>query len=140
MTAPNSWSERSGGAAGYDAVIMDPPFLWPGPFRGDLELEENLYPFVKLVAGVLSDRPLFFRINSYTTGLAPSVLGPIFWRPCSPIVTAATPSATNWVCRWRRAGSSSPVALLTDGRRLGNKEHPMSTMIKAEHLTFSLSR
>ncbi len=37
-------------------------------------MEENLYPFVELVAGVLSDQPLFFLINSYTTGLAPSVL------------------------------------------------------------------
>ena len=37
-------------------------------------LEENLWPFVNLVAGVLSDDPLFFLINSYTTGLAPSVL------------------------------------------------------------------
>ena len=39
------------------------------------KLEENLFSFVKLCAGVLSDRPLFVLINSYTTGLAPSVLG-----------------------------------------------------------------
>ena len=38
------------------------------------KLEDNLYPFVELVAGVLSKEPLFFLINSYTTGLAPSVL------------------------------------------------------------------
>ena len=37
-------------------------------------LEENLYPFVELVSGVLSDDPLFIVLNSYTTGLAPSVL------------------------------------------------------------------
>ena len=38
------------------------------------KLEDSLWPFVELVAGVLSDEPLFFLINSYTTGLAPSVL------------------------------------------------------------------
>ena len=37
------------------------------------KLEENLYPFVELVSGVLSDDPLFVILNSYTTGLAPSV-------------------------------------------------------------------
>lgn len=58
----------------YDAVIMDPPSYGRGPSGEIWKLEENLYPFVKLVAKVLSDRPLFFLINSYTTGLAPSVL------------------------------------------------------------------
>ena len=58
----------------YDAVIMDPPSYGRGPSGEIWKLEENLYPFVELVAGVLSDRPLFFLINSYTTGLAPSVL------------------------------------------------------------------
>ena len=38
------------------------------------KLEENLYPFVELVSGVLSDDPLFLILNSYTTGLAPSVV------------------------------------------------------------------
>jgi len=58
----------------YDAVIMDPPSYGRGPSGEVWRLEENLWPFVELVAGVLSDRPLFFLINSYTTGLAPSVL------------------------------------------------------------------
>lgn len=58
----------------YDAVIMDPPSYGRGPSGEIWKLEENLYPFVELVAGVLSDNPLFFIINSYTTGLAPSVL------------------------------------------------------------------
>lgn len=59
----------------YDAVIMDPPSYGRGPSGEIWKLEENLYPFVELVAKVLSDRPLFMIINSYTTGLAPSVLG-----------------------------------------------------------------
>ena len=59
----------------YDAIIMDPPSYGRGPGGEVWKLEDNLYGFVKLCAGVLSDRPLFVSINSYTTGLAPSVLG-----------------------------------------------------------------
>lgn len=58
----------------YDGVIMDPPSYGRGPSGEIWKLEENLFPFVELVAGALSDEPLFFLINSYTTGLAPSVL------------------------------------------------------------------
>jgi 23S rRNA (cytosine1962-C5)-methyltransferase len=58
----------------YDAVIMDPPSYGRGPSGEVWKLEENLWPFVELVSGVLSEKPIFFLINSYTTGLAPSVL------------------------------------------------------------------
>ena len=58
----------------YDAVIMDPPSYGRGPSGEVWKLEENLYPFVELVAGVLSRDPLFVILNSYTTGLSPSVL------------------------------------------------------------------
>ncbi len=58
----------------YDAVIMDPPSYGRGPSGEVWKLEENLYPFVELVSGVLSEEPLFVILNSYTTGLAPSVL------------------------------------------------------------------
>ncbi len=59
----------------YDAIIMDPPSYGRGPSGEIWKLEENLYPFVEMVSQVLSDDPLFMIINSYTTGLAPSVLG-----------------------------------------------------------------
>lgn len=59
----------------YDAIIMDPPSYGRGPSGEVWKLEQNLYPFVKLCAGVLSDNPMFVILNSYTTGLAPSVLG-----------------------------------------------------------------
>lgn len=58
----------------YDGIIMDPPSYGRGPSGEIWKLEENLWPFVELVAQLLSDKPLFFLINSYTTGLAPSVL------------------------------------------------------------------
>ncbi|MCI9147872.1 MAG: SAM-dependent methyltransferase [Hungatella sp.] len=58
----------------YDAVIMDPPSYGRGP-KGEIwKIEDAIHPLVKLCAGLLSDAPLFFLINSYTTGLAPSVL------------------------------------------------------------------
>ena len=59
----------------YDAIIMDPPSYGRGQSGEIWKLEENLWPFVQLVSQVLSDKPLFVIINSYTTGLAPSVVG-----------------------------------------------------------------
>ena len=58
----------------YDAIIMDPPSYGRGPGGEVWKLENDLWPFVSLCAGVLSDDPLFVIINSYTTGLSPSVL------------------------------------------------------------------
>lgn len=58
----------------YDAIIMDPPSYGRGPGGEIWKLEQNLWPFVSLCAQVLSDDPLFVIINSYTTGLSPSVL------------------------------------------------------------------
>lgn len=58
----------------YDAIIMDPPSYGRGP-KGEIwKIEESLYDFVKLCTQILSDEPLFFLINSYTTGLQPAVL------------------------------------------------------------------
>lgn len=58
----------------YDAIIMDPPSYGRGP-KGEIwKIEESVYPLVKRCAQLLSDRPLFFLINSYTTGLQPAVL------------------------------------------------------------------
>lgn len=58
----------------YDALIMDPPSYGRGPSGEVWKLEDDLFSFVKLCAGVLSDDPLFVIINSYTTGLSPSTL------------------------------------------------------------------
>lgn len=58
----------------YDAVIMDPPSYGRGPKGETWKIEENVYDLVKLCVGVLNDAPLFYLINSYTTGLQPAVL------------------------------------------------------------------
>ena len=58
----------------YDAIIMDPPSYGRGP-KGEIwKIEEAIYPLVQLCAQLLTDKPLFFLINSYTTGLQPAVL------------------------------------------------------------------
>ena len=58
----------------YDGIIMDPPSYGRGP-KGEIwKIEENIFPFVELTTKLLSDNPLFFLINSYTTGLQPAVL------------------------------------------------------------------
>ncbi len=59
----------------YDAIILDPPSYGRGPNGEVWKLEESLFPFLKLCARLLSEKPLFVILNSYTTGLAPSVLG-----------------------------------------------------------------
>ncbi|MBO4217540.1 MAG: class I SAM-dependent methyltransferase [Clostridia bacterium] len=55
----------------YDAVIMDPPSYGRGPGGEIWKIEEMLYPLVKLCTETLTDDPLFFLVNSYTTGLSP---------------------------------------------------------------------
>lgn len=58
----------------YDAIIMDPPSYGRGPGGEVWKLEEQIYDLIDLCAEVLSDKPLFFAVNSYTTGLSPSVM------------------------------------------------------------------
>ena len=58
----------------YDAIIMDPPSYGRGPGGEVWKLEDCIYDLVKLCSNVLSDKPLFFVLNSYTTGLSPSVM------------------------------------------------------------------
>ncbi len=58
----------------YDAILMDPPSYGRGPTGEMWKLENDLYPLVADCAALLSDTPAFFLINSYTTGLAPTVL------------------------------------------------------------------
>lgn len=58
----------------YDGIIMDPPSYGRGP-KGEIwKIEDSIHPFIRECAKLLSDEPLFFLVNSYTTGLAPAVL------------------------------------------------------------------
>ncbi|MCD8157074.1 MAG: class I SAM-dependent methyltransferase [Clostridiales bacterium] len=75
----------------YDAVIMDPPSYGRGPKGEVWKIEDCIYPLVKLCTRLLSDDPLFFLINSYTTGLQPAVLAYMLgteMRPYGGTVTA----------------------------------------------------
>ncbi|MDE7120671.1 MAG: class I SAM-dependent methyltransferase [Oscillospiraceae bacterium] len=64
----------------YDAIIMDPPSYGRGPGGEVWKLEHCIYDLVQNCVNVLSDNPVFFVINSYTTGLSPSVMGYILDR------------------------------------------------------------
>lgn len=58
----------------YDAVIMDPPSYGRGP-KGEIwKIENAIHPLIKLCTQLLTEQPLFFLVNSYTTGLQPAVL------------------------------------------------------------------
>ena len=58
----------------YDAIIMDPPSYGRGANKEVWDIEKDLYNLVELCTELLSEKPLFFLINSYTTGLSPKVL------------------------------------------------------------------
>ncbi len=59
----------------YDAVIMDPPSYGRGP-NGELwKIEDEIFPLISQCMEILTDKPLFFLVNSYTTGLSPTVIG-----------------------------------------------------------------
>jgi len=58
----------------YDGIILDPPSYGRGP-KGEIwKIEDSIYPFIQLTSRLLSRRPVFYLINSYTTGLQPAVL------------------------------------------------------------------
>ena len=61
----------------YDAIIMDPPSYGRGANGEVWQFEENIYNLVNICTQVLSDNPLFFLINSYTTGISSTVLANI---------------------------------------------------------------
>lgn len=64
----------------YDGIIMDPPSYGRGPNGEVWKLEECAAELIELVVKVLSDDPVFFLINSYTTGLSPAVMQYILLR------------------------------------------------------------
>ncbi len=68
----------------YDAVVMDPPSYGRGPGGEVWKLEDSIYELVKTCAEVLSEKPLFFLLNSYTTGLSPSVMAYILSEVITP--------------------------------------------------------
>jgi len=74
----------------YDAIIMDPPSFGRGPSGELWKIEDNLYDFIKLCSGVLSDDPEFIILNSYTTGLAPSVAQYILSSVITPLYGGST--------------------------------------------------
>lgn len=72
----------------YDVIIMDPPSYGRGPNGEKWKFEENIYNLINLCIKVLSDKPLFFLINSYTTGISSSVLENILKLKLVPLYPA----------------------------------------------------
>ncbi len=58
----------------YDAIIMDPPSYGRGPSGEVWKIEDELYPLIHDCMKIMSDKPLFFLLNSYTTGLGATVI------------------------------------------------------------------
>ena len=58
----------------YDGIILDPPSYGRGPKGEVWKIEQSVYPLIRLTAQILSQKPVFYLVNSYTTGLQPAVL------------------------------------------------------------------
>lgn len=69
----------------YDAIVMDPPSYGRGPNGEMWKFEHNLDKLIKACVNLLSDKPLFFLINSYTTGISSTVLFNILKTSIEPI-------------------------------------------------------
>lgn len=69
----------------YDGILMDPPSYGRGPSGEVWKLEDELFDLVSSCAGLLSENPLFFLINGYTTGFQPSVLHNILLQAVAPL-------------------------------------------------------
>ena len=72
----------------YDGIIMDPPSYGRGPSGETWKLEECADELIKLASSLLSDDPLFYLINSYTTGLSPAAMGYMLMRSLPESVAA----------------------------------------------------
>lgn len=74
----------------YDAIILDPPSFGRGPNGEKWKIEEGISELCELVASLLSDNPLFVCLNSYTTGLQPTVMANILKlaMPLSAVIDA----------------------------------------------------
>ncbi|MCR8641676.1 class I SAM-dependent methyltransferase [Paenibacillus sp. N1-5-1-14] len=68
----------------YDAIIMDPPSYGRGPNGETWQLEENLFPFIKSCMNIMTDKPLFMLVNSYTTGISSTVIKNILSMALTP--------------------------------------------------------
>ncbi len=91
----------------YDGIIMDPPSYGRGPGGEIWKLEDCIYDLISLCEEVLSDNPLFFAINSYTTGLEPGVMEYMLNTTLStPLCGAAIPAATRSACRYQPPAAS----------------------------------
>jgi len=73
----------------YDGIIMDPPSYGRGPSGEMWKLEECADELISLASSLLSESPLFFLINSYTTGLSPATMGYMLMRSLPQKVSAA---------------------------------------------------
>ena len=77
----------------YDAIIMDPPSYGRGPNKEVWKFEDNIYALINVCMKILSDKPLFFLINSYTTGISSIVLENILKSTLLPLYPNGTVDA-----------------------------------------------
>ena len=103
----------------YHAIIMDPPSYGRGPNGEVWKLEEQLYPLISACMEILDEDPLFFLVNSYTTGFPPTVLHNLL----NSTVLKKTPkwifrNRGNWFTYYKKSHHSSMWYLWTLGKKI----------------------
>ena len=103
----------------YHAIIMDPPSYGRGPNGEVWKLEEQLYPLISACMEILDEDPLFFLVNSYTTGFPPTVLHNLL----NSTVLKKAPkwifrNRGNWFTYYKKSHHSSMWYLWTLGKKI----------------------
>ena len=112
----------------YDGIIMDPPSYGRGPGGEIWKLEDCIYDLISQCEEVLSDTPLFFAVNSYTTGLSPAVMEYMLKTTLVPRL-AARPPAMRSACRSLPPAAWCPAAQPPSGK---NKERTLSVALRRQ--------
>lgn len=103
----------------YDAIVMDPPSYGRGPNKEVWKFEENIYTLINACVEILSDKPLFFLINSYTTGISSIVLLNILKTTLLPLYPTGTVDAGEVGLPITRDNLVLPCGIY--GRYIGNE-------------------
>ena len=93
----------------YDAIVMDPPSYGRGPNGEVWKFEKNLYVLIEACLKILSDKPIFFLINSYTTGISSIVLENILKTTILPLYPNGKVDAGEVGLPIKRDNSGNPV-------------------------------
>ena len=133
-TAPGFVARESAAATPMTASSWPPPSYGRGPGGEIWKLEDCIYDLISQCEEVLSDKPLFFAVNSYTTGLSPAVMEYMLtprWYPG----LAARPAAMRSACRCPPPAAWCPAVPRPSGKNKRKRPRPLSQTLRVCQLS-----